>query len=123
MNKTLEHHTQPASEEDDTPLVELDVFHQLHCLNSIRNIVYGTNAIMCHGDLTPITHKPRRPGYNPLLPPWQPQFAVPHTCRNFQKIHEWAQRYNTSGYVIEPWPGIDPVAELRLKPEDGKGAA
>jgi hypothetical protein len=44
MNKTLKHPTQPASKEDDTPLVQLDVFHQLHCLNAIRNIVYGTNA-------------------------------------------------------------------------------
>ncbi|KAI9764309.1 MAG: hypothetical protein M1840_008527 [Geoglossum simile] len=43
MNKTLKHPTQPASKEDNTPLVQLDVFHQLHCLNSIRNIVYGTN--------------------------------------------------------------------------------
>jgi len=44
MNKTLKHPTQPASKEDNTPLVQLDVFHQLHCLNSIRNIVYGTNV-------------------------------------------------------------------------------
>ena len=43
MNATLKHHTQPTSHEDETPLVELEVFHQLHCLNSIRKIVYGTN--------------------------------------------------------------------------------
>jgi hypothetical protein len=43
MNKTLKHPTEPASDEDNTPLVELDVFHQLHCLNSIRKIVYGTD--------------------------------------------------------------------------------
>jgi hypothetical protein len=43
MNKTLKHPTRPAGNGDDTPLVQLDVFHQLHCLNAIRNIVYGTN--------------------------------------------------------------------------------
>lgn len=37
-----------------------------------------------------------------------------HTCRDFGKIWEWANRYNTSGFVIESWPGLDPVAELRV---------
>jgi hypothetical protein len=138
MNATLEHPTQPVSEEDNTPLIQLDVFHQLHCLNAVRNIVYGTNkwynpddrqdqihidhcldyirqVLMCHADVTPIVHKKRNPGYNPLLPPWQPNFHVTHTCRNFDKIHEWAAKYNTSGFAIESWPGLDPVAELRVK--------
>jgi hypothetical protein len=43
MNKTLKYPTQPASETDDTPLVGLEVFHQLHCLNAIRKIVYGAD--------------------------------------------------------------------------------
>jgi hypothetical protein len=43
MNKALKHPTQPVSDEDDTPLVQLDVFHQLHCLNAIWNVIYGTN--------------------------------------------------------------------------------
>jgi hypothetical protein len=43
MNATLRYPTQPVSADDDTPLVQLDVFHQLHCLNAVRNIVYGTN--------------------------------------------------------------------------------
>lgn len=40
MNQTLKHPTLPKSHDDDTPLVSLDVFHQLHCLNAIRRIVY-----------------------------------------------------------------------------------
>lgn len=71
---------------------------------------------MCHSDVTPITHKARHQPFNPVLSDWQPNFAVPHTCRNFQKIHDWAAMYNTSGFVIESWPGLDPVAELRVKP-------
>ncbi|KAH8591205.1 hypothetical protein B0O99DRAFT_675382 [Bisporella sp. PMI_857] len=141
MNKTLKFPTQPKSKIDSTPIIQLDVFHQLHCLNAIRNIVYGTNiwynsddrqdqihidhcidylrqVIMCHSDVTPITHAPRPEGFNPLLSDWRPKFAVHYTCRNFQKIHDWAAKYNTSGYAIESWPGLDPVAELRAKPKD-----
>lgn len=43
MNQTLRHPTRPMGDGDETPLIQLDVFHQLHCLNAIRNIVYGTN--------------------------------------------------------------------------------
>jgi Mycotoxin biosynthesis protein UstYa len=78
-----------------------------HCIDYLRQV------LMCHSDVTPITHKKRPAGYNPALADWVPNFSTPHTCRNFQKIHDWAKKYNTSGYVIESWPGIDPVAELR----------
>lgn len=156
MNATMKHATQAASKEDPRPLIQLDVFHQLHCLNAIRQILYGTNVwynpddrqdqihvgkfprefpkpsntnifsdhcidylrqvIMCHSDVTPITHSERPKPYNPVLSPWRPNFAVPHTCRNFWKIHDWAGKYNSSGFVIESWPGLDPVADLRVKP-------
>lgn len=69
---------------------------------------------MCHSDVTPITHKARPKPHHPRLPNWVPNFSVPHTCRNFDKIHDWAKKYNTSGFVIEVWPGLDPVAELRM---------
>jgi hypothetical protein len=45
MNKTLRHLTQPVSDIDDTPLIGIDVFYQLHCLNAIRKIVYGTDLL------------------------------------------------------------------------------
>ena len=71
---------------------------------------------MCHSDVTPISHSKRPQPFNPALTDWRPNFAVAHTCRNFQKIHDWAAKYNTSGFVIESWPGLDPVADLRAKP-------
>lgn len=112
---------------------------KLHCLNSIRQIVYGTNkwynpedrqdqihidhcidylrqVLMCHSDVTAITHAPRPKPYNSILMPWRPNFAVTHTCRNFWQLHDWAGKRNSSGFVIETWPGTDPVAELREKP-------
>jgi Mycotoxin biosynthesis protein UstYa len=72
MNKTLKHPTQPASKEDNTPLVQLDVFHQLHCLNSIRNIVYGTNPWynpddrqdQIHIGIHPLLAQPNQPSTN-----------------------------------------------------------
>ena len=142
--------SEPVSDEPNAPiLIQLEVFHQLHCLNAIRKLAYGitdlipgqqaevhvgedtplikipktplfhdTNAssdhcvdylrqaIMCHSDLTPIQHK-RRDRPIPGFPPWKPDFTVPHTCRNFWKIHDWAAQYTTSGFVIQPFPGTD----------------
>jgi hypothetical protein len=73
---------------------------------------------MYHADVTPIAHKKHNPGFNSLLQDWVANFAAAHTCRNFNKIHDWAKKYNTSGFVIESWPGSDPVSELREKPEE-----
>lgn len=43
MNETLRYPTESVSKDNQTPLVGLEVFHQLHCLNSIRKVVYGTD--------------------------------------------------------------------------------
>ena len=43
MNKTLRYPTESVSEDNQTPLVGLEIFHQLHCLNSIRKVVYGSD--------------------------------------------------------------------------------
>lgn len=72
---------------------------------------------MCHADVTPISNKKRPKGYNPLLGEWMPDFATHHTCRNFDKIHAWAAKYNTSGFTLEPWPGVDPGQGLRTQPK------
>lgn len=88
----------------------LDQYNLDHCLDYLRQV------IMCHSDVTPITHAARPKPFNSALSDWRPNFAVAHTCRNFQKIHDWAAKFNTSGFVIESWPGLDPVADLRAKP-------
>ncbi|OJJ47404.1 hypothetical protein ASPZODRAFT_16085 [Penicilliopsis zonata CBS 506.65] len=124
MYKILGQTTEPSSATDDTPLIHLEVFHQLHCLNSLRRLIYNTSTfvtgvgaemhvdhcidylrqtIMCHSDVTPITHIPK-PSHHQRGAPWMPNFASKHTCRNFWKIHEWATRYNTSGWTIEGYP-------------------
>jgi hypothetical protein len=70
---------------------------------------------MCHSDVTPIRNKARKKPYNPAIGPWVPDFAVHHTCRNFDKIHAWAAKYNTSGFVLEPPPGVNPNIILGSK--------
>ncbi|KAJ8132760.1 hypothetical protein O1611_g860 [Lasiodiplodia mahajangana] len=93
----------------------IEVFHHLHCLNMIRKTLhldyYGINedsmerynthiehcidsirqALMCTSDITPFTvewntryHRPR------------PDFiTTPHTCRNFEKLRDWALEHAT----------------------------
>lgn len=89
---------------------QLDVFHELHCLNSLRQYMYPeyynlTNptglmiehrdhcidtlrqSLMCSADITPISFV------------WDEEkhmaFGLPasyHQCRNFSKIQEWAKQ-------------------------------
>ena len=102
------------------PVVQIEVFHQLHCLNYIRHRVYNQTpedpggegsinihtahcidylrqVLMCHGDVHPITHFYRET----KLRNFWPNFTVPHTCRNFDKIVEWAETGSLSGMTIE----------------------
>lgn len=44
MYQALGQKTEPASDTDSTPLIQLEVFHQLHCLNSLRRLIYNTST-------------------------------------------------------------------------------
>lgn len=86
----------------------LDVFHQLHCLNKIRQsfypdyyhdpdgkvieqlhidhcIDYLRQAIMCSSDMS-VT----KVVYSPSADRWSPDFEREHTCRNFEKLLSWS---------------------------------
>ena len=41
--KFLQVQTEKVSKSDPRPVIQLDVFHQLHCLDSVRKHAYGTN--------------------------------------------------------------------------------
>ncbi|EGX90436.1 hypothetical protein CCM_06856 [Cordyceps militaris CM01] len=101
------------SNDTDYHIVELDVFHQLHCLNMMRKLVYPNaypmdltsgsdeaqdnifhmehcyeqlrQSLQCTSDLSTITWQWSRK---------QQRFIgnvhTMHTCKNFDKIHEWA---------------------------------
>ncbi|KAF2104954.1 hypothetical protein NA57DRAFT_71153 [Rhizodiscina lignyota] len=90
-------------------LVGLDMFHTLHCVNQIRQMLWPEyyepppatanfevlhkghcidqirQYIMCSGDLTPIPTK----FYDFLGGFRYVDSNYPHTCRNFGKIREW----------------------------------
>ena len=40
QNEELEYPTMNISTRDQRPLIQLDVFHQIHCLDSLRKAVY-----------------------------------------------------------------------------------
>ncbi|KAI0202339.1 hypothetical protein F4808DRAFT_458938 [Astrocystis sublimbata] len=98
----------------------IEVFHHLHCLNMLRKTLhmdyYGANernmdsytahiehcvdslreALMCTSDLTPFplvwNSKYRRPNFH---------FTVTeHTCRNFEKIRDWAVEHDADNHPV-----------------------
>lgn len=64
--------------------------HLDHCIDYLRQV------LMCHGDLTPITM-----GWDEQIDSWKPNFRIKHTCRKFDKIYDFALKYNTTGSDIE----------------------
>jgi hypothetical protein len=129
-NKTI---PRPGS---DDYLVELDVFHQLHCLNDLRKAFYPDRfpdkwrytadgksttspsticigvspfrtisfpyraylepdhcidalrqTLQCHADVTPLPFHVNRFNHHIV-----PELATRHTCRDFNKIRDWAKQ-------------------------------
>ncbi|KAK3690281.1 hypothetical protein B0T22DRAFT_379654, partial [Podospora appendiculata] len=102
-------------------IVELELFHQLHCVKWLRDqfwelysaigtvnprlsdipqrsnhtdhcIDYLRQAIMCHGDLTPITFE-----WIPEISGYIAHHSTEHQCRDFESIFEWAERRGAHG--------------------------
>ncbi|KAK7019771.1 hypothetical protein VNI00_017937 [Paramarasmius palmivorus] len=100
----------------DHYVVALDVFHQLHCLNIMRKVLHRDyyrqlhahaghmtetqedenmhvshcvehlrQSIICASDVSTIVWQ-----WNPEKNRTMGRSGVPHTCRNFEKISEWA---------------------------------
>ncbi|KAJ8119279.1 hypothetical protein ONZ43_g3738 [Nemania bipapillata] len=105
--------------------VAVEVFHQLHCLNLLRQNVYkdyysplggDTSApmmdlrghldhcidalrqfVMCQGDIGVFSFNyPFNDG-----DPW-PDYSTPHTCRNFESIRQWAVDHTVPRGPDEP---------------------
>lgn len=92
---------------NNTSIISLDVFHQLHCLDVLRRalrekpsedsgIIWHQNhcvnsvrqALMCSADVTPISfyRDPETKDWNRYMP----TFNVKHKCRNIEQIWKWA---------------------------------
>ncbi|KAF3070145.1 hypothetical protein CFAM422_006618 [Trichoderma lentiforme] len=138
--KLLPNYTSPVPGHEDEYIVELDVFHQLHCLNIFRKAftpIYLSDweyvkdaevslnwtvprsypyeafeenrvknsinpwhighcleslrqSIMCHADITPAVWHWDYSVPNPIRnKPW---LTVLHTCRDFDRIRDWAKK-------------------------------
>lgn len=116
----LHNATTPTVDDPSEYMVQLDVFHQLHCLNSLRKAMYpdvfnvdftsGTEkanahlehlehcydqlrqSLMCHADIATIYFE------------WIPEKeaitgnpATTHTCKNYDKVIEWARAHTLKG--------------------------
>ncbi|CEJ92866.1 hypothetical protein VHEMI08494 [[Torrubiella] hemipterigena] len=136
--KRMTNYTSPVPNHEDEYIIELDVFHQLHCLNVFRKAftpiylrdweavrdpkVSNNNwtvppyareeiernrvehsitpwhighcleslrqSVMCHADVTPaVWHWDASAAAPSRNKPW---LDVPHTCRNFDRLRQWA---------------------------------
>lgn len=111
-NATMRNHNDPSKF-----IVQLDVFHQLHCLNLLRKLVYPAvfpehqphatedsvdhlehcydqlrQSLMCHSDLATIYWQ------------WEPDerrsygnLKTTHTCKDFGKVRQWALENRLQG--------------------------
>jgi hypothetical protein len=112
--------TSPMAQEPTKYMVQLDVFHQLHCLNLMRKLVYPSvfdldltsgseeaeenldhfehcydslrQALQCNADLSTIYYE------------WVPErnrlvgnLATTHTCKNYDSIIQWARDHQYKG--------------------------
>ncbi|KAH8198750.1 hypothetical protein TruAng_007070 [Truncatella angustata] len=105
-------------------VVELEMFHQLHCLKWIRDQFWELNAvvtengtiedfpqrvdhtdhcidylrqiIMCHGDITPLTME-----WNTEINGFLAHHTTEHHCRSFDMIWNWAEGRNTTRMVAD----------------------
>ncbi|KAL7806874.1 tat pathway signal sequence [Trichoderma gracile] len=101
----------PLNDEQGGFLVTLDVYHELHCLNILREQIYREHypdkhdhrtqfqhvdhcidllrqVLMCHGDVSMSTFD----WIDNYRWPW-PNFTVQHECRKWDVLDEWAEKH------------------------------
>ncbi|KAL3421691.1 hypothetical protein PVAG01_05847 [Phlyctema vagabunda] len=92
-------------------LVQLDVWHQLHCLNDLRKLLYpdrfpGLEELKDENGVVDMTDSVFRHWAHGVFP----RLSTSHTCRNFGKIQEWAKE-NAAG-VWDPIITPQQAAEI-----------
>ncbi|KAB5576588.1 hypothetical protein GE09DRAFT_1053927 [Coniochaeta sp. 2T2.1] len=112
--------TTPTAWDSSQYMVELDVFHQLHCLNALRKLVYPREfpmdltsssdealdnvyhlehcydqlrqSLQCSADISTIYWEWSREKKKMLG-----SLETTHTCRDFDRIREWALEHQLQG--------------------------
>ncbi|KAJ9606918.1 hypothetical protein H2200_008929 [Cladophialophora chaetospira] len=111
-------------------LVQLDVFHELHCLNDMRKLLYPErfdgiqNLTAANGTVNRDTNMFRHWEHcvdslrqtlmchadvspipfhinRPMDSGIFPRLATTHTCRNFTKVQEWAREHSAGDFKYE----------------------
>ncbi|KAJ7152718.1 hypothetical protein C8R43DRAFT_886016, partial [Mycena crocata] len=117
--------TWPILGDSDHYLLALDIFHQLHCLDMLRQRVHpGHNythvpmdhirhcigairqALMCSADISPVVWQ-----WSHELQRAEQRDDIPHVCRDYGKIQTWAKNHHTS----EPFPDLSIYVESALE--------
>ncbi|KAJ5037226.1 uncharacterized protein L3040_007403 [Drepanopeziza brunnea f. sp. 'multigermtubi'] len=124
---------------DDAYMAELDIFHQLHCLNSLRKLIYpdyymynASNTrhpdlwyvhlnhcvdvlaqnLMCTGSTDLLTVNWMETQSFPF-----PDFNINHQCRDFDALVEWKEE---NGVDLERWAAMKrPDGVRQVKPSEG----
>ncbi|KAJ7926465.1 hypothetical protein B0H13DRAFT_1599551, partial [Mycena leptocephala] len=102
--------TWPILHDEENYVIALDIFHQLHCLDKIRQqleLSRGGNytrlsmphvrhcvgairqALMCYADTTPVVWQ-----WSTELMEAEQRDDLLHTCRDFDKIRGWAKEHS-----------------------------
>ncbi|KAF2169040.1 hypothetical protein M409DRAFT_21049 [Zasmidium cellare ATCC 36951] len=105
----------PVFGEEEYYAGNIEVFHQLHCLNRLRRMYYFPEAndlntsesiqagharhcwgyleqtLRCHADVGVMSAR-----YDPPSRKYDPTWSIVKTCRNFDLIHEWARGKNVA---------------------------
>ncbi|KAI0520849.1 hypothetical protein F5B22DRAFT_653787 [Xylaria bambusicola] len=123
-NERLKNGTATTPANSNEYMVELELFHQLHCLKWIRDqlweleevvssrkklgefsqrtdhndhcIDYLRQSIMCHGDVTPITFE-----WNSEINNYLGHHSTEHQCRDFNQIFNWAKGRGRTGLMAD----------------------
>ncbi|MCJ1225794.1 hypothetical protein MMC12_002443 [Toensbergia leucococca] len=124
---------------DSHYMVEIEIFHQIHCLNALRKglatnydyywgqkwgldppVMFSTHlnhctdmllqSLMCHADLDPITYVWREGQDKPF-----PDFGTWKVCRDFEAVLQWQERVQMPD-LAEKWKGVVKPADARQMP-------
>ncbi|KAK3304993.1 uncharacterized protein B0T15DRAFT_396525, partial [Chaetomium strumarium] len=118
--RKLPNATTPLPQDRSLYVVQLDVFHQLHCLNRLRKLLYPDvyptdvssgspeatdtlyhlehcveslrQSLQCGSDTSTIFWE-----WSPANAKMMGNTATTHTCRDFDRIRDWAVRHKLDG--------------------------
>ncbi|KAJ7068625.1 hypothetical protein C8F01DRAFT_1227663 [Mycena amicta] len=120
----LHNATWPIENDPGQYTISLEMFHQLHCLDKIRQQLYPERgyqilpqdhirhcigvvrqALMCYGDVTPVVFQ-----WSDLFKQAVQRDDIVHECRDHDKIRAWADAHRGK----EPPPDLSVYVEQEL---------